>query len=366
MLALAGIAGLAVRLATGSPYARAAVRLHVMLGLMIAAYLIGFAVRGDFSRTLIRVPMAIGASVLACELLRTRRHVRLAVMAIIAAAVIEAAYGLLFVAAGRPLHPTRFSGMMGVNFTAMMVLVGAVMALALMARTRQPLKLLIPLALGGLAAATLSRTGLLAMLIAGSLVLWAVAAPFTRRVVAGAAIAAMLLVATQDRLREQVLARASAEIEQDGVGRTSADVRMHIMRSAWAALADRPVVGIGYFGFQSYSTRDPEIERSTFGVGYATHNTYLEILVEGGMLALLPFLLHFAGYLEPLRRMLPAMLERRDVVAAAALAGFLVVLVTASAANVLVHYLFWSIAGIALACARAMLYGDHEPGAISA
>lgn len=352
VLVLACAVGFLMRLVAGREHSRVAVRLHVMLGLMLVAYLVGFVIRGDFSRTLVRVPMAIVPSMLACELLRTRTQLVRAIGALIAGAGLDAAYGLFYVAMGQPLHPTRFSGMMGVNFSAMIILAGAAMAFALFSRTRQPVKLLIPVSLAALAVATLSRTGLVAMMIAGAFVLWKIATPKNQRLMLTAAAVAIVVIAGQRDIRERVLARTHAEIEQDGVERTSTDVRVRILQSAARALADRPLIGIGYFHFQAYSTRDPDIHRSTFGVGYATHNTYLEVLVEGGLLAFVPFLLHFGGYLRPLRNTWPVMLETRDVVPAAALSGLLVVLVTAWAANVLIHYLFWSIAGLALASFR--------------
>jgi O-antigen ligase len=352
VLVIALGAGFCLRLASGSPHARSATRLHIMLGLMLVGYLVGFVVLGQFSRTLIRVPMAIMTSVLACELLRTRRHVTMAIGALIVAATVDAAYGLAFVAIGHPLHPTRFSGMMGVNFSAMIMLTGASMALALFARTRQPVKLVLPLSLATLAVATLSRTGLLALGLAGAFVLWRIASRQNRRFVLTAGVLGLAVIGTQVSLVDRVRARGAAEVEQDGIERTSGDVRVLILRSAWHALKQQPLTGIGYFNFQPYSTHDPDIRRSTFGVGYATHNTYLEVLVEGGLLAFLPFLLHFASYWRPLRPALTAMIEERDVVSAAALSGLLVVLVTAAAANVLVHYLFWSVAGAALACFR--------------
>jgi O-antigen ligase len=128
-------------------------------------------------------------------------------------------------------------------------------------------------------------------------------------------------------------------------------VRLLILRSAWAGLAEEPLFGVGYFNFEAYSRRDPEIRRSTGGVGYGTHNTYLEIFVEGGLLAFVPFLLHFVSSAGRFAHAWRAAMHGRDVTAAASLAGFLVVLTAAGVANVLLHFVFWSVCGLALACA---------------
>jgi O-antigen ligase len=350
VVVLACAAGLVARLASGSPQARAAVRLHVMLGIMIAAYLIGFVILDHFSRTLVRLPLAFVPSILACELLERREHFTRAIAALIVAALLDAGYGLFFIALGQPLHPTRFSGMMGVNFSAMVILTGAAMAFAVLARTREPMKLGLPAVLALLAVATLSRAGLVAFLLAGGLVLWKIANATNRRLVVAAATACFAVVASHDGVRERVLARTRPQLQQDGVERTSGDVRVRILEVAWRALDEQPFVGVGFFNFQRYSTRDPEIQRSTLGLGYATHNTYLEVLAEGGVLAFVPFLLHFFSYGERSRRAFVVMLREQDVSVAAALSGFTVVMVTAWAVNLLFLYLFWSVCGLALAC----------------
>jgi O-antigen ligase len=350
VVVLACAAGLAARLASDRQRTRAALRLHVMLGIMIAAYLIGFVILDHFSRTLVRLPLAFVPSILACELLERREHFTRAIAALIVAAMLDAGYGLLFIALGQPLHPARFSGLMGVNFSAMVILTGAAMAFGILARTREPLRLALPGLLALLAVATLSRAGLLALLLAGGLILWKIATAANRRLVIAAAIVCFAVVATHGGLRERVLARTRPQLQQDGVERTSSDVRVRILEVAWRALDEQPFVGVGFFNFQRYSTRDPEIQLSTLGLGYATHNTYLEVLAEGGVLAFVPFLLHFLSHVKRLRRAFVVMLREQDVVVAAVLSGFTVVMVTAWAVNVMFLYLFWSVCGLALAC----------------
>ena len=350
VLVMACGAGLAMRVVAGQAQARAAVRLHVPLLLVIAAYLIGFVVLDDFSRTLIRVPMAVVPSILACELLWTRQHFVWAIGALIGASVLDAGYGLAFVAAGQPLHPTRFSGMMGVNFSAMVILTGAALAFGILARSRQPVKLLLPGGLTVMAAATLSMTGFFALVLAAGVVLWTVASRETRRWVFVSTALVLVIASGHPGLREGMLARTRAQLEQDGVARTSGDIRVRLTELAGRAFREHPLVGIGFSNFQQYSNHDPEIRRSTFGVGYPTHNTYLEVLAEGGLFAFVPFALHFFVIAFHWRHALTVLLRARNVILAAVLSGLIVVTVTAWAVNLLLVYLFWSVCGLALAC----------------
>jgi O-antigen ligase len=343
-------AGLVVRLLAGGHGAWLALRLHLMLALVIAAYLVGFIVRDYSVRTLVRVPLAFVPSILACELLLDRRQFKGAIVSLIVAGLIDAGYGAYSLELGHRLHPTRFSGVMGVNFSAIMILSAAAMAFSLFARTRQPLKLLVPGGLTLFGLATLSRMGLLAFALAGVLVVWRLATRSNRRVVVAAAIGVLVIAVSQSTVRERLFARADAERQLDGLQRTSTDVRLAILRTARHAIAEDPLVGVGYFNFQAYSARDPEVQWSTAGVGYATHNTYLEVLVEGGLLAFVPFLLHFGQYVRGFRPAWIAVAHRRDTVVGAILAALLIVIVSATAANLLLHYLFWSVCGTGLAC----------------
>jgi len=343
--------GLVARLAAGNRSTWIAVRLHVMLGLMFVAYLIGFLVLGHFSRTLVRVPLAIVPSILACELLADRKHFRWAIVSLIVAGVLDAGYGMYFLAAGQSLHPTRFSGLMGVNFSAIVILTAAATAFACLARTREPVKLLPPAILALFGLATLSKMGVLAFVLACGIVLWRVATPKNRRLVLAGAVILVAVTLAEGSLRERVLARTMrAELLLDGVARTSTDVRVLILRAAWHAFSEQPFVGVGYFNFQPYSIREPEIRASTAGLGYVTHNTYLEILVEGGLLAFVPFFLHFLSYVNGLRPAWTAVAQRHDGVVGAVLAAVLIMVVSASVTNLLLHYLFWSVCGVALAC----------------
>ena len=360
VLVLACATGLMVRLAADAPQAWIAIRLHLMLGFMIAAYLVGFVVLDHFNRTLVRVPLAIVPSILACELLTERRHFQWAVGSLIVAALLDAGYGMYFLAVGQRLHPTRFSGMMGLNFSAIVILCGAAMAFSLVAGARASMKLALPAVLAIFGLATLSKMGILVFLVALGLVLWKIATPAIRRLVVAAMVLIFLVAMVQGSVRSRLLARASAEHQLDGLQRTSTDVRVLLLRSAWHGFATQPFVGIGYGNFQPHSLREPEIQWSTAGVGYATHNTYLEVLVEGGLLAFIPFLLHFLSYIRGLKATWLAVAIRRDALVAAVLAGLLIVVISAAVANLLLQYVFWSVCGVALACFRRLAHGPSR------
>ena len=354
VLVLSGAAAFLWRLARGHVQARRSLQLHVFVAAMIAAYLAGFIVLGHFSRTLVRIPMAVTAAVLACELLTDRRHVARAIWALIGAAVLDIIYGIYLIASGQPGYPGRFSGMMGVNFSAMVIMSGAAMAFARFG-TRAPAFLLLPAALSLAGLATLSKMGVIVLAAAWISVIWKVTAPRNRRLIVGGVALLAFLAASQSGVRDRVLARVlRPELQLDGIERTSTDVRILILRSAWAALAEQPLVGVGYYNFEPYSRNDPEIRASTSGVGYGTHNTYLEILVEGGLLAFVPFLLHFLNYARYCGLAWEAIAKRRDSLVAAAVAGFIVVMISAAVANVLLHYLFWATCGVTLACLQVL------------
>jgi O-antigen ligase len=342
------LTGLAVRLTAGRRESWVAVWQHRYLLLLVLAYVVGFLVLDHSSRTLVRVPLAIVPSVLACETLRERRHIMIAAAALVVAALIDAGYGLFWYLQGIYLHPSRFAGLQGPNFSAMVILTGAAILLAKRARTPIPPPLVAPGALIGLSLATLSQMGIVAL--AGA---WAV----LRRVItwrntltlAAAAVLFLTIALSFEEVRERVAARTRPEAQMDGVERTSAGIRVLLLGIAWRAFADSPIVGLGYGAFEPYSRLDPEMNALTGGSGYGTHNMYVEILVEGGLLAFAFFVLHFGQYARPLAGALRSIRRRKDQVAATALVGFPIVLISAALMNVLMFYLFWAVCGLTLA-----------------
>jgi O-antigen ligase len=350
VLILAAASGLALRTLNGERHAWLALRQHRFIGLMVCGYVLGFLILGYFSRTFVRVLIAVVPSILACELIRTRKQLVSAASALVVGGMIDAGYGLFYYANGIWLYPTRFSGMSGVNFSAMVITTAAVVGYAKVARTKQPVKLLGPSVLVGFGAATLSQMGLLALVTSWATVLNTVFTRANRILLFSGVVAVGALTLTQDAIVDRVRNRNQAERLLEGSQRTSEEIRLVILRKAWQSFTERPFVGLGYLRFQEFSTTDPEIRSSTGGQGYGTHNTYVEILVEGGLLALIPFLVHFSQYARGLRLVWPAIAREHDLVTAASVAGLPVVAISAGLANVLIHYSFWAVCGLGLAC----------------
>ena len=340
------------RLAAGDRRSASAVWQHRYLVLMVGTYLFGFAVLGIFTRTLVRLVMSIFVSVLACETLRRTEHVGRASAALVLAGVVDGAYGLVFYAIGQPLYPGRFSGMSGVNFSAAVILTAAAIVLARSAHARRWMTLARPGALIALGAATLSQMGVLGFVTSWILVLRRVMSRRTMARLAVAAVVAIAVAFASSSVRATLANRNTRQLEADGVERNSVDVRWNILRTAWKGIEANPLVGVGFAGFQSFSTIDPEIAASTGGVGYGTHNTYIEVIVEGGILAFLFLLAHLAQYVRPLRSVLHDVESRQDMILASALVGFPLALVAAALSNVLIDYHFWCVCGLALAGLR--------------
>lgn len=351
VLVLAAAAGFAVRLAAGDRYSITALWHHRYVVLLLVSYVLGFAVLGVFSRTLIRVPMAVVPSVLACEAFRKRVHLRRAATALVIAGALDAAYGVYYyVVLGTPLHPTRFSGLSGLNFSATVIITAAVVLFAKEAVARKWTTLARPGAFIALGAATLSQAGMLAFLASWLVVL---RRAMTRRNVVRITAVALVVVAaalSSGTVRERLASRNQRTLEIDGIERNSADVRRMVLAVAWKAFNESPFIGIGYAQFAPYSTIDPDIDNTTLGQGYGTHNTYVEVLVEAGIIGFVCFALHFAQFLPRLRLAMTHISRRKDAITASALVALPLVLVAAALINLLLVYHFWAVCGLALAC----------------
>lgn len=364
VLVLAGGFAFAARAVAGAPKASASLWAHRYLILMLTAYLLGFALLGVFSRTLVRVAMAIVPSLLACEVLRERRHLLRAAAALIIAGVIDAGYGLVFYASGHPLFPGRFSGMSSTNFSATVIVTSAAIGLAQLGRARRWVTLVKPGALLTVGLATLSQAGVLAFIAAWLAVLRRVIRRRNILRIAAAGLAGLIIALSFADVRQLILSRNARTVENDGVARNSADVRIMVLRSAWAGFSDSPVLGIGYSQFPKYSTRDPEIDASTAGQGYGTHDMYVEILVEGGLVAFFCFVFHFSHY-SGLGRVLRIVALQKDGALASTVVGLPIVLVAAAFANMMLHYHFWAVCGLALASVHSSRQSARNPALLN-
>jgi len=348
VLVIAAGLGLVLRLAAREQRSWHAVRQHQFMILLILSYCVGFAVLNVFSRTLVRIPIGLVPSVIACELFRTRKQLTRALVALMFAGVIDASYGFFLIARGTPIVPGRFSGMTGVNFSALTIIAAAVIALAFAARSLTATRLVRPGALAGIGLSTLSLGGILGLTTAWLAILRRVMNRSTKLRLAVGVLVCAVGVLSVSTTRERILNREARQTMSDGVARNSLDVRWAIIGAATRAFSESPVFGLGYSKFLEYSLTDPDVYAASGGEGHATHNTYLEILVEGGLIAFALFLLHWLQYVRRARIVLQA-LKGRDLVAAACFAAFGVVMVGATFANLLLSYHYWSVCGLALA-----------------
>lgn len=348
VLVLAAGLGLALRLAGMEQRSWRALRQHRFIILLIFSYCLGFLVLGVFSRTLVRLPMAIVPSVIACECLGTRKQLRRALVALIVAGVVDGGFGLFYIALGTPLYPGRFAGMSGVNFSAISIIAAAVIALALRARSPRAAVLWRPSALASVGLSTLSLGGALALISAWVAILRRVVNRANKMRLAVGLTFCVAVVLSFSTARERIFNREARQLMADGVARNSVDVRWAIIEAAARAVSESPVFGLGYSQFVEYSKSDAEVFAGSGGEGHPTHNTYLEVLVEGGVIALILFALHWLQYARRTQLVLRSLREH-DLTAAACFAAFGVVTVGAAFANVLLWYHYWSISGLALA-----------------
>jgi hypothetical protein len=346
-------AGMVARAVRGSRAAAGSLRDHRYLALTLASYLVGFAVLGTFSRTIVRQLLWMSPSFLAAELLVTRRHLSWAAAALMVAGFVDAAYGAAYYLRGIAIYPGRFSGMAGVNLSAFIVFTGAAVGWARWGHTRAPWKLAIPGALTATGMLTLSQGGLLGFLTGSIVLRRAFSARNAKGVMSVVVVVAAIVWATAD-VPALVAWRHERFPGYDHVPRSSFDTRVLMLRAAWDAVQSSPLVGIGFFGFRAYSLTNPEIAASTAGVGYYPHNAYMGVLAEGGLLALAPALAHFALIAWRTRRGLWARIARdRDPVYLSAFVGLPVGLATALTLDVFSMYAFWGAAGLALAATKA-------------
>ena len=105
-------------------------------------------------------------------------------------------------------------------------------------------------------------------------------------------------------------------------------------------------MGVGYGRFPELSRGDPRVGS---GLGQGTHNTYVEVLVEGGVITFSFFILHWLQYFPGFFVAVRVAADRRDSVIAASVVGLPDVLVCAALANMLLMYSFWAICGLTLA-----------------
>ena len=358
LIILAG-AAFVVRGAARSRHAIDAIWQHRYLILVGCIALIGLLVHGVWVRTIVRFGMALVPSVLAVEVLRTRVHLQRATTALIVSAIIEIVYGLVVYYGPGAVSPGRFTGMSGgltgANFVATTVLTATAILLARRSHARNAPKLVAPGILALFGFATLSKMGPLALFAGWWTVLrFLVSNVNKRRLAVAALVIAVGLLAhapMRDALWSRVVAR---EIRGNGeVVVNSTDIRLMILDLSLRAFAESPLIGIGFARFMPYSAAEIGIPLSS-RFEAATHNSYLGLMVETGILGLFAFLLHFVQYMKRLPILLRRVVHNHDVTVGAAVVGMPVVLVSAALNDLLLIYHFWAVCGLALACVNVL------------
>jgi O-antigen ligase len=148
---------------------------------------------------------------------------------------------------------------------------------------------------------TASRAGFICLLIAGSVMLWhfGVKGKRPQLIVGAVVIGAVLLVAAGGKLKDRFFAiSGNTQNSEDQSAYGSYVQRKELMISAVKAMVKYPIYGLGVNNFVSYA-----------GYWREVHNSYLEMGAEGGVPALVLYLLFFYSGFANLRQLR----KRRDL-----------------------------------------------------
>jgi O-antigen ligase len=149
---------------------------------------------------------------------------------------------------------------------------------------------------------TVSRGGFIEFVIAGTVCLWHFGVKGRRPhlIVAAALVGVALLALAGGRLKGRFLAISGDEIhsglDQSAYG--SYEERRELMIKSLQGMAHYPILGVGVHNFVNYSGRWKQV-----------HNSYLQIGVEGGIPALILYLMFFWSGFANLKRLR----RRRDL-----------------------------------------------------
>jgi O-antigen ligase len=148
---------------------------------------------------------------------------------------------------------------------------------------------------------TASRAGIITLMISGTVCLWHFGVKGRRfyLIVASAlAVVLLLAVAGGPLIDRMVAIGGRTDTQEEARAYGSYEQRRYLMAKALEGIAHYPVLGLGVRNFPIYS-----------GAWRDVHMTYLQIAVEGGIPALILYLLFFARGFSNLRKML----RRRDL-----------------------------------------------------
>lgn len=143
---------------------------------------------------------------------------------------------------------------------------------------------------------TASRAGLIDLVIAGAVCLWHMGVKGRRfhLIVATGLCGLLLLTVSGGRLKERFEALSGEDVRTELGGKAygSYEARFYLMRRAVEGIEHYPILGIGVNNFNTYSL-----------VWHEVHMTYLQIAVEGGIVAAVLYLLFFGRGFSNLRRL---------------------------------------------------------------
>jgi O-antigen ligase len=312
----------------------------VLLSLMLSG-----DVESGLSKTL-RYLLFGAFTFLFVQLVRSRAELVTILRVLVTSSTVAALYGIVNFVTG---HVERVSGPIGEANDFAYVLASVLpfgVYLTLRDRRLRVLWALcsavIVLALFG----TLSRGALVGV---AAVVLWAVATRRTRvgGVLAGTVVVAGTLLLAFTLWRPLIDERLAAK---SVVAQANVDSRQAYWSAAARMAADHPILGVGpgRFGIEAskYVLNDPiNIERPV------VHNSYLEVLAEGGVPTLIAFIALIFGSWRLLARARVRFRERDDRdglrIVAATQASLVVAIVSANFLSVQITIPLWLLAGIA-------------------
>jgi hypothetical protein len=130
---------------------------------------------------------------------------------------------------------------------------------------------------------TASRAGFIDLVISGAVTLWHFGIRGKRpMLIAGVAVACVLLMTLAGGKLYKRFAALSGDSATEESAYGSYEARKYLMHRALEGIEHYPVLGIGVNNFTSYS-----------GIWHEVHMTYLQICVEGGIPALILYVLFF-------------------------------------------------------------------------
>ncbi len=322
----------------------------VLLSLMLSG-----DIESGLSKTL-RYLLFAAFTFLFVQLVRSRAELVTILRVLVISSTVAALYGIVIFVTG---HVERVSGPIGEANDFAYVLASVLpfgVYLTLRDRRLRVLWALcsavIVLALFG----TLSRGALVGV---AAVVLWAVATRRTRvgGVLAGTVVVAGTLLLAFTLWRPLIDERLAAK---GVVAQANVDSREAYWSAAARMAADHPILGVGpgRFGVEAsnYVLNDPiNIERPV------VHNSYLEVLAEGGVPTLIAFIALIFGSWRLLARARVRFRERDDRdglrIVAATQASLVVAIVSANFLSVQITIPLWLLAGIA----AVLAYQAAEP-----